>query len=86
MKRNLMKRTKFKMLFQAEWERVLKPSIMDAFLSYIPEKVRAVEILGILRESIVPYIIRVVPEKLVLSANSCSCITMMYRNKDMVQV
>ncbi|XP_022332534.2 kinetochore-associated protein 1-like [Crassostrea virginica] len=49
---------------QAEWERVLKPSIMDAFLSYIPEKVRAVEILGILRESIVPYIIRVVPEKL----------------------
>ena len=74
------------MLFQAEWERVLKPSIMDAFLSYIPEKVRAVEILGILRESIVPYIIRVVPEKLVLSAPSCICITMMYRNKDLVQV
>lgn len=49
---------------QAEWERVLKPSVVDAFLSYIPEKVRAVEILGILKESIIPYIIRIIPEKL----------------------
>lgn len=53
------------MCLQAEWERVMKPSVVDAFLSYIPEKVRAVEILGILKESIIPYIIRIIPEKLV---------------------
>ncbi|XP_062607681.1 kinetochore-associated protein 1-like, partial [Saccostrea cucullata] len=49
---------------QSEWERILKPGVVDAFLSYIPEKVRAVEILGILKDSIIPYVIRLIPDKL----------------------
>lgn len=44
----------------------MKADIVDAFLSYIPQKLRAVEILGILRDSIIPYVIRVIPQKLVL--------------------